>query len=135
MERLIKLFLRAALASSFLSAVADRFGVWGPAGKPGVVWGNYEAFLAYTAQVNSFLPAKLSSTLGLAATAAEIILSFLLMIGLRLRETALASGALLLLFAVAMCLSFGPKPPLDYSVFTASAAAFALAALASQKRG
>jgi hypothetical protein len=30
------IFLRLALAAGFLSAVADRFGLWGPPGTPGV---------------------------------------------------------------------------------------------------
>ena len=29
------IFLRFALAAGFLSAVADRFGLWGPPGTPG----------------------------------------------------------------------------------------------------
>ena len=41
--------LRVALAFSFLSAVADRFGLWGPFGVAGVGWGDFERFTAYTA--------------------------------------------------------------------------------------
>ena len=33
------LLLRVALAVAFLSAVADRLGLWGPAGTGGVEWG------------------------------------------------------------------------------------------------
>ena len=40
---------------------------------------------------------------------------------------ALASAGLLLIFALAMALSLGIKSPLDYSVFSASAAALLLA--------
>ena len=32
--------LRVALAAGFLSAVADRFGLWGMPGTPGVAWGD-----------------------------------------------------------------------------------------------
>src|SRR5262249_57164882 len=42
------IFLRLALAAGFLSAVADRFGLWGPPGTPGVAWGGFDPFLAYT---------------------------------------------------------------------------------------
>jgi hypothetical protein len=35
------LALRLALASSFLSAVADRFGIWGKSGEPRVSWGDF----------------------------------------------------------------------------------------------
>jgi len=38
------------------------------------------------------------------------------------------AAALLLLFGIAMAISFGIKSPLDYSVFTAAAAALMVAA-------
>ena len=41
-------FLRLALGISFLSAVADRFGLWGVFEQPNVAWGNYARFVAYT---------------------------------------------------------------------------------------
>ena len=44
------------------------------------------------------------------------------------RYTALATGGLLLLFALTMTFSSGIKAPLDYSVYAAAAAAFYLAA-------
>ena len=49
--------LRIALALAFLSAVADRFGLWGKPGRPGVSWGNMGQFNAYVAKLNWFLPA------------------------------------------------------------------------------
>jgi putative oxidoreductase len=49
--------LRFALALAFLSAVADRFGLWGKPGSPGVSWGNMTQFNAYVAKLNWFLPA------------------------------------------------------------------------------
>ena len=36
--------VRIALAVAFLSAVADRFGMWGPPGSKGVAWGNIENY-------------------------------------------------------------------------------------------
>ena len=36
--------VRVALAATFLSAVADRFGLWGPPGTPGVAWGSIEQY-------------------------------------------------------------------------------------------
>jgi len=45
----ISLFARIALALGFLSAVADRLGLWTPLlGSDNVVWGNMESFTAYT---------------------------------------------------------------------------------------
>jgi uncharacterized membrane protein YphA (DoxX/SURF4 family) len=59
--------------------------------------------------------------------AAELLLGILLLFGLWPRWTAIASALLLILFGVAMAISFGLKSPVDYSVFSASAAAFLLA--------
>ena len=58
---------------------------------------------------------------------AETSLGVALIAGLRLRWVALASAALLAVFGAAMAISFGPKSPLDYSVFSASAGALLLA--------
>src|ERR1044071_4265663 len=49
-------FLRIALAAGFLSAVADRFGLWGPAGAANVAWGAWQAFVDYVAKLNWFAP-------------------------------------------------------------------------------
>jgi len=121
--------LRIALALAFLSAVADRFGLWGRPGTPGVSWGNMMQFNAYVAKLNWFLPAAVIPLTGWAATAAELLLGLGLLIGWQLRWVSLASGLLLLAFGLAMLLALGPKAPLDYSVFTASCAAFLLFAM------
>lgn len=118
--------LRIALAAAFLSAVADRFGLWGPSGNPGVSWGNMIRFNAYVAKLNWFAPAAVIPVLAWLSTIAEALLALGLLIGWQLRWFALASALLLLSFAATMSLALGVKPPLDYSVFTAAAAAFLL---------
>ncbi len=120
--------LRLALGAAFLSAVADRFGLWGAYGAPGVSWGDFERFTAYTATLNWFMPAGLIPPLAWAATAAEVALGLGLILGLYTRASALLSGLLLLIFATAMTLALGVKAPLNYSVFTAAGAALLLAA-------
>src|SRR5262249_56018427 len=67
--------LRLALAFSFLSAVADRFGLWGPFGVAGVGWGDFERFTAYTARLLWFLPPSLVSPAAILATGAEVIVA------------------------------------------------------------
>lgn len=121
--------LRVALAAAFLSAVADRFGVWGPSGSPGVAWGNLTRFNAYVAKLMWFFPPADVVIVGWLATAAETLLGFALLIGWQLRWVALSSAILLFLFAIAMLVALGLKAPLDYSVFTAASAAFLLFAL------
>lgn len=121
------LFLRLALAAAFLSAVADRFGLWGRPGAPGVAWGNFANFETYTAVLNWFLPRSWIAALAWLDTGIELLFGVLLAIGLATRAASLLSGFLLLLFALAMTFSTGFESALSYSVYTASAAAFLLA--------
>lgn len=123
-------FLRIALAASYLSAVADRFGLWGPPGAAGVAWGDWAHFAAYAGHLNGFAPAALHEPLAIAATAAEVAIAIGLVVGWRLRLFAIASGVLAASFAVAMTLADGPQGPLAYSVFTVCAASLYLAATA-----
>ena len=121
------IYLRAALAAGFLSAVADRFGLWGPRGSPHVAWGDFPHFLSYTGLINPWAPAPLVPVLGWSATAAEVAFAVALLLGYRTRLAALGSGVLLLLFGLGMTMGTGIKTALDASVFAASAAGFALA--------
>ncbi len=125
-------FLRLALSFAFLSAVADRFGLWGAPGAPGVAWGDWPHFMKYFSRLNPLLPETLHSLVAGLATAAEALLG----VGLLLPWwTAAASGALLVSFALAMTFVLGPKAPLDYSVWTAAAGAFLLAATRGKRPG
>ena len=119
LDYLVILYLRIALAAAFLSGIASRFGLYGK----NTGYGNFTGFLRYTAEVNSFMPLSTIPFLAWAATAAELFLGITLLIGVWPRQTALASAALLAVFGIAMAISFGIKSPLDYSVFSASAAA------------
>ena len=121
-------FLRLALAAGFLSAVADRFGLWGPAGAPNVSWGAWQPFVDYVAKLNWFAPPASTPILAWTATVAEVVLAIGLLIGWQLRWFALAAGLLLLSFAITMTLALGVKAPLDFSVFAAAGGAFLLAA-------
>lgn len=120
-------FLRLALGISFLSAVADRFGLWGVYGKHNVAWGDYARFVAYTAKLNWLLPAAMIPALANISTAAETLFGLLLVLGWKTRITALFSGALLTTFALAMTVALGVKAPLDLSVFSAAGGALLLA--------
>lgn len=123
--KFVKLFLRLAIGFGFLSAVADRFGIW----TTQVAWGNWENFVAYTEQITPWLPTSLIPAAAIVATVCEIVFGLGLIIGWKTRVFARLSGVLLLIFAISMAFSLGVKAPFDYSVFTASAAAFALGAI------
>lgn len=128
-----QLFLRIALSISFLSAVADRFGFWGLPGSNGVVWGNWKNFVEYSNSVNSFVPKSMGETLAVLATSLEIILPLLLLVGYKLKQVAFISGLLLFSFALAMTISFGVKPPFDYSVWTGAGACFLLSCIGTYR--
>lgn len=125
-EQIVKLFLRIAVAVGFLSAVADRVGWW-----PSEVsaWGNWEAFIAYTGQINPYALASMVPTLGLVATILEVVLALCLLVGFKTELAARISGWLLVSFAMAMASSIGLKYVFDYSVLAAAAAAFAINAI------
>jgi putative oxidoreductase len=122
-ERFAIFYGRIALGAAFLSGIASRFGMY-PAG---LGYGNFANFVKYTAEVNAFMPAVTIPFLAWGATAAELFFGVALILGLWTRWVAWGSSFLLLVFGLAMAISFGIKSPLDYSVFSASAAAVFLA--------
>jgi uncharacterized membrane protein YphA (DoxX/SURF4 family) len=126
-SHLAPLLVRLSLGAGFLSAVADRFGVWGPAGSPSVSWGNFQNFVAYTAKLNPWSPAAMVPALAWIVTIAEATLGILLIAGLMTRMAALFSGLLTLAFLLAMTAVLGVHAPLIYGIFVYSAAALFLA--------
>lgn len=121
------LFARIAIAMSFLSAVADRFGWWTPVlGNENVVWGNMGNFIAYTGVLVPWISKQVLPLLAWLVTIAEVVLGVFLIIGYQKRIVALLSGILLLTFAFSMMFFSSMKAPFDYSVFTASACSFLL---------
>lgn len=121
------LFARMAIAMSFLSAVADRIGLWTPMlGSENVSWGNMENFITYTGVLVPWISKQVLPLLAWLVTIAEVILGVLLIIGFQKRIVALLSGILLLTFAFSMLFFSNLKAPFDYSVFTAAACAFLL---------
>jgi uncharacterized membrane protein YphA (DoxX/SURF4 family) len=112
------LLLRIGLGVGFLSAVADRLGLWGAFGQPNVEWGNFSRFLEYTHTLNWYLPDAMTLPLGIIATVAEILLGFLLLVGWRTRVTAMLSALLMFVFGAAMTLALGVKAPLNFAVLT-----------------
>lgn len=130
-ERWGIVYARVTLGAAFLSAVASRFGLW--SGRLDLK--RFDNFMRYTAEVNSFAPAAAIPFLALAATACELSLGIALVAGLWTRQAAFGSAILLAMFGTAMAISFGAKSPLDYSVFSASAAALLLALASRETSG
>jgi uncharacterized membrane protein YphA (DoxX/SURF4 family) len=116
-------YARIALGAAFLSAAAARFGLW--TGQ--VRWESFERFIARTAELNAWAPRFVVPVLAWSATIAETTLGAMLIAGVGIRWAAFGSAALLAWFGTAMLVYDGLKPPLDYSVFSASACALLLA--------
>jgi putative oxidoreductase len=116
--------LRLPLAFAFLDAVADRFGLLGPFGAPGVAWGDFRHFIGYTAQINPFLPSAVVPVVAVLATICEISFGLGLLFGTGIRFVALGSAALLFLFGTAMKISGFSQ--FAYGVYLMAAGAFAL---------
>jgi len=121
-ERAGVLYARLAVGTAFLSAVASRFGLWNRT----IDLKHFANFMQYAAEVNSFLPKAWIPFVAWAATIAETSCGILLILGAWPRWVSLASAVLLAMFGTAMAISFGIKSPMDYSVFSASAAAVLL---------
>ena len=82
--------------------------------------------MAYAGSVNWYLPARMVPPVAITSTI-ETAFGLTLLAGFQIRNAALGSAGLLMLFALAM-FSGDPKSPFDYSVFTAAFGAFTLAA-------
>jgi putative oxidoreductase len=122
LERWAPRYARLAIGAAFLSAVAGRFGLW-----TGQIRAeSFDRFLARTAELNAWAPAFMIPILAWSATIAETTLAVALIVS-GASWAAFGSAALLAWFATAMLVYTGLKPPLDYSVYSASACALLLA--------
>lgn len=125
--RWIAAILRLPIGLAFLQAVGDRFGLFGGPGTPGVSWGDFSHFIAYTGQVNSFMPHAISPSLAVLATICEVTFGLTMLLGVRIRYMAIGSASLLFLFATAMTIS--GLSQFSYGVYLMSAGALSLATI------
>jgi putative oxidoreductase len=116
---------RLLIGLAFFENVIDRLGFLGPPGAPGVSWGDFQHFIAYTAQVNAFAPAAIIPALAVVATMAEGTFGVTMLTGLRVRLASVGSALLLFTFATAMVLS--GLSEMQYGVYLMAVAAWALA--------
>jgi hypothetical protein len=89
--RRLNAIVRIVLGLAFVLSVADRFGIMGTYGSPGVSFGDYGHFVAYTRQVNSFLPGSWAPMLAVLATLCETTIGAALVLGIRTRVFVLAA--------------------------------------------
>jgi len=132
--RLSCVALRIALASAFLVAIADRFGLLGPYGSRNVSWGDWKHFTQYVAILIWFLPRFLIPAVAATETSVEALLGIWLLTGLWPTIAAWSSAALLLSFALTMSIAQGIVAPISYSVFSVAAGALLLGAATYRSR-
>jgi uncharacterized membrane protein YphA (DoxX/SURF4 family) len=118
--------LRFALGITFLTPVSDRLGLLGPAGTGNVEWGNWDNFISYTTTLMPFLDRPMVNVMGGIATVFELLIGVLLIIGFKTKYAAIAGSLLTLTFIVFMTLFVGIQKPINFGVFTATAASFLL---------
>lgn len=121
-----QLLLRCALGITFLVPVCDRLGILGKPGVRNIEWGNWENFINYTSTLMPILDRPLVNIMGVIATISELLVGIFLIIGLKTRYAALGASLITLTFIIFMTLSVGIQKPINYGVFTASAAGFLL---------
>jgi uncharacterized membrane protein YphA (DoxX/SURF4 family) len=121
--RWIAALLRALIGLEFVLSVADRLGLLGPP-ESGVSWGDFAHFVAYTHQVNAFLPASFAPSLAVLATICEITFGLTLILGFRITYMARGAAVLLCLFGSAMLASGLILSQFYYAVFVLAAAAW-----------
>lgn len=126
----ITALLRMIIGVQFLLSVADRFGLLGPPGG-GVSWGDFTHFVAYTHQVNAFLPASFAPTLAVLATVCETAFGSFLVLGIGLPYVTRASAILLCLFGSAMVVSGLVESQFFYAVFVLATGAWAMSTIDS----
>src|SRR5260370_3251532 len=131
--RWIAALVRVAIGAEFILSVADRFGLLGPPRSAGSV-ADFRHFVAYTHQVNSFLPASFAPLLAVLATICEITFGITLVLGIGIRYVTRAAAVLLFLFVSAMMASGLVESQFYYAVFVLAARALAIANVRSEER-
>jgi len=122
-----QLYLRIALGIGFIVPVLDRIGLLGKPGEKLISWGDWDHFIGFTGMLMPFLGKSMVNVAGLVATVLEVVFGISLIFGYKIRFMALGSFALTLIFGLVMALFLGYKAPLNFSVFTCSAASLLLA--------
>lgn len=121
-----QLLLRFALGITFLTPVLDRLGFLGAPGTGNIEWGNWDNFIGYTSTLMPYLDRPATNLMGGIATGSEFLIAVCLIIGFKTRYAALGSCLITFTFILFMATSVGIQKPINFGVFTASAASFLL---------
>jgi putative oxidoreductase len=127
-SRSVNAAVRFWIAVDFAYSIADRFGLVGHYGSPGVSWGNWKNFVAYTRVLTGWLPIAAAPLLAVAATVYEAVLAVTLAFGVLSRVFCLATALLTGIYTVTMSLTSGFMSQFDYAVLLLCVGSLFLAA-------
>ncbi|AWG34105.1 DoxX family protein [Alcaligenes faecalis] len=122
----IVIFLRLSLALTLLSAVADRFGLWGALNNFDITWGGMNRFHQDVAVLTPWLFSSAIPALSWFVTLLELLLGIALLLNYKSALAALISGVLFLIFALSMSFFLSTKLMINFNVLVCSASAFLL---------
>lgn len=128
-----QLLLRYALGITFLTPVADRLGILGAPGTGNIEWGNWSHFIDYTSTLMPVFDKPMVNVMGSIATIGELLVGICLIIGFKTKYAAIGASLITLTFIIFMTISVGIQKPVNYGVFTASAAGFLLSFIPNYK--
>lgn len=114
--RMLETLVCIWIALDFAYAIADRFGLIGPYGSPGVSWGNWKNFVTYTRILNGLLPPGFAPFLAVAATVYESLLAIALPLERYRGLAALAASLLTATYVVTMSFTSGFRSQFGYAV-------------------
>jgi uncharacterized membrane protein YphA (DoxX/SURF4 family) len=114
--RYLNAAVRLWIAVDFAFSIADRFGLLGPYGTPGVSWGNWKNFVTYTHVLTGIFPVAAAPFFAVAATFYEAVLAVTLAFGILSRVFCLATSLLTGIYIVAMSFTSGFMSQFAYAV-------------------
>lgn len=121
------LFLRLALAVSFLAIVADKLGYWGEHESESILWGTWDKYASYFQSLIPFIPAGVAEKIAAATTSLEVVLALMLLVGLKVRWAAIATSIYTFVLVILMFISMHPEAPFNSGLLLISSASFLLA--------
>lgn len=120
--------LAVLIGLELVASVADRFGLLGEPGDPGVSWGSWTPFVSYTEDLLPPFAEAASAPAAIAATGAEVLLGVLLIAGPWWRWVGKLTAGMLFCYLVAMAPTVGLGEVARYGVAIQIGAALLISA-------
>ncbi|MDH2566678.1 DUF417 family protein [Acinetobacter baumannii] len=125
--------LRIFIGITFISAVLDRFGLWGKYNGVDVSWGSMNQFYKDVTTLTPWISDNSIYYISWFVTILELILGICMIIGFKIKYTSFLSGILFLIFAISMTMFLSFKLMLNYNVMICALSSFLLFKLEQYK--